>query len=75
MAGRPRNKPGTAALSVMLDPNMRGWLEQLASYGVYGSTATAVAGRFISDAIARELKDGLLRNPPPMPQIPVIQPS
>jgi hypothetical protein len=47
---------------------MRGWLEELASHGVYGKTATAVAEHFISEGLARELKDGLLRNPPPMPR-------
>lgn len=64
---RPRNKPGTKPLSVVVSPLVRGWLEQLASFGVYGKTATAVAERFVTDAVARELKDGLLRNPPPMP--------
>lgn len=64
---RPRNEPGTKPLSVVVSPLVRAWLEQLASFGVYGRTATAVAERFVSDAVAQELKDGLLRNPPPMP--------
>jgi hypothetical protein len=67
MAGRPPNPPGTKPLSVVVPPIVRGWLEQLASFGVYGRTATAVAERFVNDAVARELKEGLLRNPPPMP--------
>jgi hypothetical protein len=72
---RPKNPEGTAPLPVVVAPNVRGWLEQLASYGVYGKTATAVAGHFISEALARELKDGLLRNPPPLPQLPATPQS
>jgi len=65
---RPPNPPGTAPLSIVVVPRTRAWLEELASYAVYGKTATAVAEHFISEGLARELKDGLLRNPPPMPR-------
>jgi hypothetical protein len=64
---RPRNEAGTKSLSVVVSPLVRAWLEQLASFGVYGRTATAVAEHFVNDAVAQELKGGLLRNPPPMP--------
>jgi hypothetical protein len=65
--GRPKNPEGTGNLTLVLGPLMWGRLYQLASYDVYGKTPTAVAQHFISEAIAHELKDGLLRNPPPVP--------
>ena len=66
---RPKNPDGTGALSISVVPRMRAWLEELATYAVYGKTATAVAERFILDGVRRELgPDGLLKVPPPKPR-------
>jgi hypothetical protein len=66
--GRPKNPEGSGSLTLRLGPLMWGRLDQLASFDVYGKTPTAVALHFISEAVARELRDGgLLRNPPPAP--------
>ena len=67
--GRPPNPAGTASITVVLGPQFRARLEELASYDVYGKTATAVAEHFIREGVTRELKEeGFLRNPPPMPR-------
>ena len=67
--GRPRNPPGSATLSITVIPRIRGWLEELAGYGVYGKTASAVAEHFIHEGVNRELRgEGLLKNQPPMPR-------
>jgi len=67
--GRPRNPPGSGPLTITVIPRIRGWLEELAEYGVYGKTATAVAEHFIQEGVNRELRDeGLLKSPPPMPR-------
>jgi hypothetical protein len=67
--GRPQNPPGTATLTIIVIPRVRGWLEELADHGVYGKTATAVAEHFILEGVNQELRgDGLLKNPPPMPR-------
>jgi hypothetical protein len=48
---------------------MRAWLEELATYAVYGRTATAVAEHFVLAGVRRELKsEGLLKSPPQKPR-------
>lgn len=55
---------------MQLDPNMRGWLQQLADLGNFGTNPTEVIRYFLQQAITKELRaDGLIRNPPPMPKI------
>jgi len=67
--GRPQNPPGSGPLTIVVVPRIRGWLEELANYGIYGKTATAVAERFILDGVNRELRgEGLIKNPPSMPR-------
>lgn len=67
---RPKNPDGTATLSISVVPRTRAWLEELATYAVYGKTATAVAERFILDGVRRELQPGgLLNAPPPKPRV------
>jgi hypothetical protein len=69
MAGRPKNPDGTAPISINVVPRMRAWLEELATYAVYGKTATAVAEHFILAGVRHELKaEGLLKSPPPKPR-------
>jgi len=66
---RPRNPEGTAALTIVVVPRMRAWLEELATYAVYGRTATAVAEHFVLAGVRRELKsEGLLKSPPQKPR-------
>lgn len=66
---RPKNPTGMEPISFKVVPRMWGWLEELADYAVYGTTATAVAQRFVQDGVRRELREGgLLHTPPRNPR-------
>jgi hypothetical protein len=67
--GRPRNPRGSGPLTITVVPRLRAWLDELATYAVYGKTGTAVAEHFILEGVNRELRgEGLLKNPPPKPR-------
>ena len=53
-------------IQISVSPKVRGWLNDLAEYGIFGRKATAVAEHFVRQGVERELRPGgfLHTNPP-----------
>lgn len=63
---RPKNTEQSLVIRISVLPIVRDWLDQLASYGVYGKNRAAVAEHFVRAGVNAELRgEGLLRQPPP----------
>lgn len=66
---RSSNAEESISIRIFVHPIVRDWLDELASYGVYGKNRAAVAENFVRERINQELRgEGFLRQPPTSPR-------
>ena len=53
-------------ITLEIEQPVLGWLEQLVDYGLHGRTVDQVVETLMRKGLLREVRGGLLRNPPPV---------